>query len=95
MFAGILQDLQFKSSLADPDVWLWPAVKSNGEWYYEYISVYVDDILVISVHPDQMIKTLAKFYCLKDNSVAKPSIYLGAQIREHRRRMIQIKLCGV
>ncbi len=29
-------------------------------------------------------KTLAKFYRLKDNSVAKPSVYLGTQIREHR-----------
>jgi hypothetical protein len=37
MFEGTLQDLQFKSSLADPDVWLRPAVKPNGEYYYEYI----------------------------------------------------------
>lgn len=31
MFAGTLQDLQYKSSLADPDVWLQPTMKANGE----------------------------------------------------------------
>jgi hypothetical protein len=29
-------------------------------------------------------KTIASFYRLKDNSVSKPSVYLGAQIRKHR-----------
>jgi hypothetical protein len=33
MFAGTLQDLQYKSSLADPDVWLRPATKANGSQY--------------------------------------------------------------
>ncbi len=84
MFAGTLQDLQYKSSLADPDVWLRPAVKPNGEHYYEYIFVYVDDILVLSLHPKQTMTTLAKSYRLKDNSVAKLTVYLGAQIKEHR-----------
>jgi hypothetical protein len=28
--------------------------------------------------------TLATFYRLKENSVAKPTMYLGAQIKEHR-----------
>jgi hypothetical protein len=84
MFAGTLQDLQFRSTLADADVWLRPAVKPSGEHYYEYIFVYVDDILVISIAPEQTMTTLAKFYRLKENSVAKPSTYLGANIREHR-----------
>ena len=39
----------FKSTNIDPDVWLRPAVKPDGEEYYEYILVYVDDILAISV----------------------------------------------
>ncbi len=33
MFAGTLQDLQYKSSLTDPYVWLRPTVKVNGEHY--------------------------------------------------------------
>jgi hypothetical protein len=84
MFAGTLQDLQYKSSLTDPDVWFRPATKPNGMQYYEYIFVYVDDILVLSMQLEQTMKTLAKSYRLKDNSVSKPSLYLGAQIQEHR-----------
>lgn len=70
MFAGTLQDLQYKASLADPDVWLQPVVKSNGEHYYEYVFVYIDEILVISMHPEKTMKPLATFYHLKENSVA-------------------------
>lgn len=44
MFAGILTDLQCSSSLADPDIWLRPTTKKNGDQYYEYIFVYVDDL---------------------------------------------------
>ena len=38
----------FKSSIEDPDVWMTEATNSNGEGYYEYILVYVDDLLAIS-----------------------------------------------
>eukprot|EP00978_Attheya_sp_CCMP212_P026548 scaffold87549_cov65-Attheya_sp.AAC.2 len=39
-----LDDMGFKSSYADPDVWLRPATKANGEEYYEYVLMYVDII---------------------------------------------------
>jgi hypothetical protein len=42
--AETLHTLEYTSSLADPDVWMRPAIKANGEHYYEYILVYVDDI---------------------------------------------------
>ena len=35
-----LDSINFKSGIADPDVWLRPAVKTDGEHYYEYILVY-------------------------------------------------------
>lgn len=45
-----LDELGFKSSDADPDVWLRPAVKDDGSKYYEYILMYVDDhVLAIGV----------------------------------------------
>jgi hypothetical protein len=31
------------TSLANPDVWFHPAVKSDGFQYYEYVLAYVDD----------------------------------------------------
>jgi hypothetical protein len=48
MLSSTLHDLGFKSSLADADVWMRPNVKLNGEHYYDYIFVYVDDLLVLS-----------------------------------------------
>jgi len=83
-FAGTLSDLQFSSSLADPDVWLRPAIKENGETYYEYIFVYVDDILVLSTTPEKIIKTIGQSYRLKENSVSRPKTYLGAEIKPFR-----------
>lgn len=44
-------ELGFKSSVADPDVWLRPATKPDGEKYYEYILAYVDDVMAISYDP--------------------------------------------
>ena len=43
-----LDELGFKSSKADFDVWLQPAVKSNGGEYYEYVMLYVDDVMAAS-----------------------------------------------
>jgi hypothetical protein len=37
--------MDFVASLADPDVWMRPAVKDNGFEYYEYLLVYADDII--------------------------------------------------
>jgi hypothetical protein len=39
-----LYDMGFRSSQADPDVWLRPARKQSGEKYYEYVLCYVDDV---------------------------------------------------
>jgi hypothetical protein len=81
-FTGTLQDLGFTSSLADPDVWLHPAMKRIGFAYYEYIFVYVDDLLIISEEPNLIIQGLGRCYRMKEGSVVKPELYLGAQIKE-------------
>lgn len=82
--AGTLGNLGFKPTLADPDVWIRPASKLNGEHYYEYLFVYVDDILVLSEKPEIVMQGISKAYCLKEGSVGRPTAYLGAQIKEHR-----------
>jgi hypothetical protein len=53
-----LYDKGFRSSQADPDVWLKPACKPSGEKYYEYALCYVDDVLAISVSPDGIMKSI-------------------------------------
>ena len=50
----------FTSSVADPDVWIRPAVKSDGEQYYEYIVCYVDDVLAVSVDATALMKDIKK-----------------------------------
>jgi hypothetical protein len=54
-FASILMQLGFKSSKADPDVWMRKARKTSGDVYWEYVLCYVDDILAISRVPREII----------------------------------------
>ncbi len=63
----------YKSTKADPDVWILQANKPNGFCYYEILLVYVDDILCVS---HQLEKTMEQ----KDDSVGAPTRYLGANV---------------
>jgi hypothetical protein len=75
-----LYSMDFKPTLADPDVWYRPACKANNMEYYEYILVYVDDILAISHAPRVIMETIKKQYRLKEEPSA-PKVYLGATIK--------------
>jgi len=79
-FSETLRSMNFQPSLADPDVWFRPATKDSGFEYYEYILVYVDDVLVVSASPTPIMKTIQIAYRLKDPP-APPSTYLGATIK--------------
>jgi hypothetical protein len=79
-FSETLRDIGFLPSLADPGVWYRPATKCDGFEYYEYILVYVDDILAVSASPIAIMKTIQKAYRLKDTP-ASPTDYLGAKIK--------------
>jgi len=58
-FAATLRDLGFTSSLADPDVWMRPSIlPDDKQEYYEYILVYVDDLLVISHRGQELLDLL-------------------------------------
>jgi hypothetical protein len=60
------------------------AVEPTGEKYYEYIIVYDDDLLVLSHEPALIVNTISDNYRLKNDSVQKPTTYLGVQIKEFR-----------
>lgn len=49
--AARLISLGCTSCLADPDVWMRPALKDNGTPYYEYLIVYIDDVLSVPQAP--------------------------------------------
>jgi hypothetical protein len=80
-FANTLRALGFTSCLADPDVWYRAAKKPNGYEYYEYILVYVDDVLALSHQAETIMKSLGQYYRLKDG-YAEPSQYLGAAVKK-------------
>ena len=77
-----LDEMGFKSSIADPDVWLRPAVKNDGEEYYEYVLVYVDDILAISTKATDVMAEIAEKFKFKKDKIAPPDIYLGGKLEE-------------
>ena len=86
-----LDEIGFKSIPADPDVWLIPAIKSYGEDYHEYLLMYVDDILAISIDPTEILKSMEGNKVKYKNGKISPSeIYLGARLK---RRMINGNMC--
>jgi len=78
--AAILRENGFQSSLADPDVWMRKARKPCGFLYWEYLLVYVDDILVLSHAPHAVIESLSQHVTFKPGSVEEPKNYLGADV---------------
>ena len=78
--AKTLHGIGFCPTIADPDVWRWPAKKADGEEYYEYILCYVDDLLVISEDTTKVLQGVQAVFKFKDNKIVCPKVYLGAQL---------------
>ena len=68
--AATLRKMNFLPSKADNDLWM-----RRKEDHYEYIVTYVDDLLVFSKRPMDIIDTIRKTYDLK--GVESPEYYLG------------------
>jgi hypothetical protein len=79
MLTQNLEDMGYKSSIADPDVFIRAAAKPNGDEYYEFLLTYVDDCLCVSARPEDTMSILGKIYDLKD-TVKPPERYLGANV---------------
>ena len=84
LFASTLVDQGYKSTKADPDVWIRAQVKPNGFLYYEMVLVYVDDIMVLSHDPKSTMDAIAELYRLKEGSVGEPKTYLGANVLRYQ-----------
>lgn len=77
----------FENCVADPDAWRRPAIKKDGTPYYEYVMVYVDDLLICSEDTTSIEKIFLESYELKkDKETGKqwmtPDKYLGANIEQ-------------
>ena len=74
----ILQELKFKPSKADPDVWMRP---EPGGTCYEYIAVYVDDLAIAAKDPQAFCNELKK-YNLKLKGVGPLEYHLGCTYKK-------------
>ena len=75
----ILQELDFKPSKADPDVWMRP---EPGGTCYEYIAVYVDDLAIAAKDPQAFCNELKKRYNLKLKGVGPLEYHLGCTYKK-------------
>ena len=78
--AASLRDTGFVSCKADPDVWMKAAAKLNGDKYWAYVLCYVNDLLIVSHKPQEVMDFLSSKYTLKGGSVKEPTEYLGNQV---------------
>ena len=79
----IRESLGFTMCRADNDVWFRRAQKPDGTPYYEYILVYTDDILCISMDPNAILSYLDQHFLLKPDSIGPPKQYLGASVSKY------------
>ena len=79
-----LDEMGFRPTHADPDVWLRPAIKPDGEQYYEYVLVNVDDLLSMSHDARAVLEEVRKEgrFKIKGNKIEEPSTYLGATVEK-------------
>ena len=75
----ILEELKFKPSKADPDVWMRP---EPGGTCYEYIAVYVDDLAIAAKDPQPFCNELKKKYNLKLKGVGPLEYHLGCTYKK-------------
>ena len=77
-----LTAMGFLLSMADPDVWFRAATKADGESYYEYILMYVDDILSISCDARAILDEIQQTFKFKNGKIETPEYYLGAKLQK-------------
>ena len=75
----ILQELKFKPSKADPDVWMRP---EPGGTCYEYIAVYVDDLAIAAKDPQAFCNDLKQKYNLKLKGVGPLEYHFGCTYKK-------------
>jgi hypothetical protein len=84
-----LSSMGFLSSMADPDVWLRAASKPDGESYYEFVLMYVDDILSISCKPRDILEEIQSTFKFKSGIIEVPDYYLGAKLQKESLNGVQ------
>ena len=85
MFSTFIQQaLGFTPTHADPDVYIRKQFKADNSPYYEFMLVYVDDCLVVSHKPEEVMKAIGKEFEIKNDEYGPPEYYLGAGVEKFR-----------
>ena len=78
-----MEHLGFKPCRADGEIWMRPATKATGEEYWEYVLLYVDDVLCVSMNGTSVIEDeIGRYFYIKEGSVGPPDIYLGNKVSQ-------------
>ena len=80
--ASLLQGIRYAPYKLDPDVWMTPAIKSDGTDYYKYDLVHVNNVLVISCVPMKKIEGIKCGFKLKIDKAEPTNMYLGASLKQ-------------
>ena len=77
-----MQFMGYKACLSDPGMWMRPMKRSSDNFeYYEYVLIYVDDVLIIYDDPTEFIQKIDNCFGLKPGSIFDPNIYLSAKLK--------------
>ena len=79
-FAGTLREMGYVPCKADDNVFMKAKTKKNGERYWSYILVYVDDLLVVDEDASTVMERIKESYRLKGDKWEDPKRYLGGTI---------------
>jgi Reverse transcriptase (RNA-dependent DNA polymerase) len=71
-FADVLKEMGFSSSQAEPNIWM----RDKGD-HYEYIAVYIDDLVIASRKPNEIVRILEEIHKFKLKGSGPTSFHLG------------------
>ena len=80
--ADSLRSFGFRQTRFDNDVWIRLDKKRNS---YEYLCTHVDDFMICSKDPEQVMKQIESTYLVKDSSKGAPSYYLGNDYKRDKK----------
>ena len=80
-----MSELGFKACKADPEVQMQERESPDGESYWEYVLLYVDDCLVISHRGINILcNNIVVHFKLKEELIGEPKLYLGGKIQKRQ-----------
>ena len=74
-----MKHLGFESYPTEPDVWLRPAIHSDGDPYYDSILLYTEKCFYVSENRERLLMELDKYFPLKSYLIGPTNIYLGVK----------------